>query len=139
MGNYSREVTTMDRYSQNTEIAKQFYGALTSQDWSALRALVTDNAVWTLPGENKISGAAIGGDALVARAKAIVSYGLKIELKYILLSRDNFALALHNTARRGDVILDEQLSTVCRLKEGKIYDIETYLSDVVGMNRFFER
>lgn len=29
------------------------------------------------------------------------------------------------------------LATVCRLREGRIAAIETYLSDVEGMNRFF--
>lgn len=127
----------MDRYAENAVIATRFFEALTSQDWGALRALVTDDAVWTLPGENTISGAAIGRDALVARAQSIVSYRISIELKYILFSRSNFALALHNTALRGDLVLDEQLATVCRVRNGKIWDIETYLSDVAGMNRFF--
>jgi hypothetical protein len=44
---------------------------------------------------------------------------------------------LRNTARQGDRVLDEYLATVCRLKDGKIAAIETFLSDVDGMNAFF--
>ncbi|WP_446447326.1 hypothetical protein [Streptomyces broussonetiae] len=56
---------------------------------------------------------------------------------HVLVSRENKALSLHNTARRPDAILDEYLTTVCRLRDGRIADIETCLSDVPGMNAFF--
>ena len=70
-------------------------------------------------------------------AELIASYGLTFTLEHILVSRDNMALALHNTAQRADAVLDEYLSTVCRITDGLIVSIETYLSDVAGMNAFF--
>ncbi|MFB9836280.1 hypothetical protein [Actinoallomurus acaciae] len=88
---------------------------------------------WTLPGDNTVSGT----DAVVRHAQKIAGYGLDFELLHVLVSRENVALSLHNTARRDDAVLDEYLSTVCRLRDGKITDIETYLSDVPGMNAFF--
>ena len=121
------------------DIAKAFQAALTSRDWPAMRALLHDDATWTLPGDNSISGTAIGGDAVVERAQLIASYGLSFKLENILLSRDNMALGLHNTAERDGVRLDQQLATVCRLRDGRIAEIETFLSDVPGMNRFFAR
>ncbi|MYO23024.1 ketosteroid isomerase [Salmonella enterica subsp. enterica serovar 4,12:i:-] len=69
----------------------------------------------------------------------IASFGLNFELKHILVSRDNVALSLHNTARRNDLVLDEHLATVCTLRDGKIAAIETYLPDLPGMNAFFAR
>ena len=74
---------------------------------------------------------------MVERARLIASYGLSLELENILLSRHNMALALHNTGERDGLKLDEHLATVCRLRDGCIADIETFLSDVPGMNRFF--
>ena len=71
------------------------------------------------------------------RARVIAGYGLSFELEHILLSRDNMALALHNTAERNGLRLDEHLATVCRLRDGRIAEIETYLTDVPGMDRFF--
>ncbi|MDR6827680.1 ketosteroid isomerase-like protein [Bosea sp. BE271] len=119
------------------DLAKAFHAALVSRDWPAMRALFHDDASWTLPGDNAISGTAMGADAVVERAKLIASYGLSFKLENILLSRHNMALALHNTAERDGVRLDEKLATVCRLREGRIAEIETFLSDVPGMNRFF--
>ena len=120
------------------DLANAFHRALVARDWNCLRALFHDDATWTLPGDNAISGTAVGGDAVVERAKLIASYGLSFELKHVLLSRTNMALSLHNTAERGDgTRLDEHLATVCRLRDGLIAEVETFLSDVPGMNRFF--
>ena len=118
-------------------LGRTFHQALVAGDWDALRALLHDDATWTLPGDNTISGTAHGADAVVERGRLIASYGLRFELLHLLVSRDNMALSLHNTAERADAVLDEHLSTVCRLRDGRIAEIETYLSDVPGMNAFF--
>ncbi|POX42393.1 ketosteroid isomerase [Streptomyces sp. Ru73] len=127
----------MSQYEAAHQLGKEFHGYLTAGDWDGIRTLLTDDATWTLPGDNTISGTAVGADAIVERAKKIASYGLRFELLHILVSRENMALSLHNTARRGELRLDEHLSTVCRLRDGRIAGIETYLSDVTGMNAFF--
>ncbi|GGA83113.1 hypothetical protein GCM10011491_08200 [Brucella endophytica] len=119
------------------ELAHAFHRALVSRDWEAMRQLFHEDAIWTLPGDNEISGVATGVDAVVARARQIAGYGLSFELKHVLLSRDNMALSLHNTAERKGIVLDEHLATVCRLRDGRIVEVETFLSDVPGMNRFF--
>jgi ketosteroid isomerase-like protein len=121
----------------NLALGRSFHQALVSRDWDGIRALLHDDATWTLPGDNTISGTAEGADAVVERAQRIASYGLDFELLHLLVSRENMALSLHNTARREDAVLDEYLATVCRVHEGKIASIETYLSDVPGMNAFF--
>ena len=131
------DTSHLTHYQTQLEIARSFHAALVARDWRAIRALLTEDAQWTLPGDNAISGTADGADAVVDRARKIASYGLNFELLHILVSRDNVALSLHNTARQGDRILDEYLATVCRLKDSKITAIETFLSDVDGMNAFF--
>jgi ketosteroid isomerase-like protein len=127
----------MSHYETAHQLGKAFHACLAARDWDGIRALLTDDATWTLPGDNTISGTAVGADAVVERAKKIASYGLDFELLHILVSRENMALSLHNTAERADARLDEYLSTVCRLRDGRIAAIETYLSDVPGMNAFF--
>lgn len=119
------------------DLGRRFHAALITGDWPAIRALLHDDATWTLPGDNTISGTVVGADAVVDRARKIASYGLSFELLHVLVSRENMALSLHNTAQRPDAVLDEYLTTVCRLRDGRIADIETYLSDVPGMNAFF--
>lgn len=127
----------MHSHETKLEIATRFHTALSKRDWASIRSLLTDDASWVLPGDNRISGPAIGADEVVARARLIASFGLNFQLKHILVSRDNVALSLHNTATRDDRKLDEHLATVCTLRDGKIARIETYLSDLPGMNAFF--
>lgn len=127
----------MPQHEAQHQLGKTFHAYLTAGDWDGIRTLLTDDVTWTLPGDNTISGTADGAEAVVERAKKIASYGLDFELLHILVSSENMALSLHNTARRGEVLLDEHLSTVCRLRDGRIASIETYLSDVPGMNTFF--
>ncbi|GAA0494413.1 nuclear transport factor 2 family protein [Streptomyces olivaceiscleroticus] len=127
----------MSQHEAAHRLGEQFHAFLTAGDWAGIRTLLTDDVTWTLPGDNTVSGTARGADGVVERAKKIASYGLRFELLHILVSRENMALSLHNTAQRDDVKLDEYLSTVCRLRDGRIASIETYLSDVPGMNAFF--
>ncbi|MBD1913219.1 MULTISPECIES: nuclear transport factor 2 family protein [unclassified Leptolyngbya] len=130
-------ISQVTGHNAQLDIARRFHAALVTRDWSAIHALLTDDAQWTLPGNNTISGTANGSDAVVDRARKIADYGLKFELLHILVSRNNVALSLHNTAQQDERILDEHLATVCQLKKGKIAAIETFLSDVDGMNAFF--
>jgi hypothetical protein len=91
---------------------------------------------WTLPGNNQISGVAVGLDDVVDRAESIASYGPIFDMEAVLVSRDNMALLMHNQAVRGDLVLDERLATIPSIALGMIISIETYLSDLDGMNAF---
>ncbi|WP_266181426.1 nuclear transport factor 2 family protein [Dyella humicola] len=93
--------------------------------------------VFVRSGDNAISGAAVGASAVVERARLIASDGLNFELRHILVSRNNMALSLDNTAVRDELKLDEHLLAVSFLRDGKTSAIETYLSDLSGMNAFF--
>lgn len=119
------------------DLAREFHSALITGDLERMRAIMAPEVIWTLPGDNTVSGRAEGVEAVLDRAQLIASYGLTFTLEHTLVSRDHMALALHNTAHRDDAVLDEHLATVCRLRDGKIIEIETFLSDEPGMNAFF--
>jgi ketosteroid isomerase-like protein len=123
--------------AKENSIAQDFLNGLRTRDWELLRSITTEDVVWSLPGTSLISGEARGVNAVVDRAKLIVSYGLTFTLKHILHGPDGLALSLYNTARRGDLILDEHLATVCLLRDGRIDAINTYLSDIEMVNAFF--
>jgi uncharacterized protein len=122
---------------KKTEIANQFLTGLRTRDWGLLKSMMADDVVWNLPGSSLISGEAQGVDAVIQRAQLIVSYGLTFTLKQILIGRHGVALSLNNTARRGDLVLDEHLATVIKIRDGKISAIDTYLSDIDMLNAFF--
>jgi hypothetical protein len=123
--------------AEKTAIGRRFHAALAGRDWSTLGAMLAADVTWTLPGDNRVSGAFAGPAQVVANFHKIAGFGVNFALQHVLVSRDNFALALHNTAQRGAIVLDEHVAVVCRLDGATICAIETYLSDVDGMNAFF--
>ena len=127
----------MTTESKKIELANQFLTGLRTRDWDLLKSVMANDVVWNLPGSSLISGEAQDVDAVIQRAQLIVSYGLTFSLKHILIGRHGVALSLNNTARRGDLVLDEHLATVMSLRNGKISAIDTYLSDIDMLNAFF--
>ncbi len=123
--------------AEKIALAQEFLAGLKSRDWDRLRSTMTEDIIWTMPGSSLISGEARGIEAVVARSQQIVGYGLDFALEHILVGQHNVALSLHNTATCGDLKLDENLATVCFLRDGKISAIHTFLSDIDGMNAFF--
>ena len=107
------------------------------KDWAAMRLIVADDAVWALPGTSRISGESRGGDAVVARSQLLSSYGLNVAVERILYGPTGVAVSLHNTGQSGGLALDEHLTNVVRVSEGKITGIDTYVSDLEMLNSFF--
>jgi len=123
--------------SPQVDLGTAFFWALCTKNWALLREIMSPDATWSLPGQNAISGTAAGIDDVIARAQLIGAYQMTSTLERVLVSRDNIALGLHATARRGERVLDEHIATVCTVRAGRIVQVETYLDDLEGMNRFF--
>lgn len=71
------------------------------------------------------------------RARYIVEYGANVEIQHVVLGYEGVALLLHNTGKRNGRILDEYLTTVCTLRNGKIARLDTYISDIEMVNAYF--
>jgi ketosteroid isomerase-like protein len=124
------------RHGQPTTRAGLHRALLLRSDRDLLATILHNDVTWTLPGDNRISGTAVGLAGVVERAILFATYSPSFTLEQILLSRDDVALAIRNEASRGDLHLDEHLATVCTVEDGKIRRVETYLFDVDGMNAF---
>jgi uncharacterized protein len=123
----------------NRKIAEEFLAAYASHDFERITQLLHKDIHWSLPGNGNISGVAVGIDAVIGRVKTIIENGIKTELHYILIGQFGITLSLHNTASKSDGrILDEELATVLTIDSGLIKEIDTYLSDVPMMERFFQ-
>ncbi|MEX2981019.1 nuclear transport factor 2 family protein [Streptomyces sp. C36] len=131
-------MTTHTENGPDVRIAERFLTAYRSHDWEALRALFTADIAWSMPGTGTISGTVHGADAAIDRVREIVGRGLRTELLHVLSGQYGVTLSLRNTAVTPDGrTLDEHLATVLTIRDGKITAIDSYLSDVGGMNAFF--
>ncbi|MEV8098979.1 nuclear transport factor 2 family protein [Kitasatospora sp. NPDC085879] len=128
----------MSEHNGHAEVAGRFLAAFGARDEPALRALLAEDIVWSMPGSGTISGTVRGRDAAVARAWEIAGRGVHTELRHVLVGQHGAALSLHNTAHTPDGrVLDEHLATVLTISDGVIAAIDSYLSDVDGMSAFF--
>jgi uncharacterized protein len=118
-------------------VAQAFLRATGMKDWAAMRLIVADDAIWNLPGTSLISGERRGADAVVARSQQLADYGLNVAVERVLYGPAAVAVSLHNTGKRGDLVLDEHLTNVVTVRDGKIAGIDTYVSDLEMLNSFF--
>lgn len=119
------------------KIGEDFIRSLKSRDWGLMRSLLHQDVLWTLPGTSLLSGPATGADNVISRANQLRDFGVMIEVNQLLVGLEGVALSLHNTASRGELLLDQQVAIVCKLQDGKIISITTHLNDVAGINSFF--
>ena len=119
------------------QLATSFIAALRARDAHAFHAIMTDDVVWSLPGSSRVSGLANGVDGILKRAHSFAEFGLSIEIQHVVLGYEGVALLLHNTGARDGRILDEYLTTVCTLRDGRIARLDTYISDVGMVNDYF--
>lgn len=118
-------------------LANAFLTALRARNWEAMRQCMRDDITWSLPGSATISGLSVGVDAMIMKAQEDRVVLGTFTLLHLLEGEHGFALSLHNTAEHDGLKLDEFLSTVCAVEDGRILSITTYLSDVPMMNAFF--
>jgi len=122
---------------EKLQLATDFLTSWKSRDWTNMKTLLSENVVWSLPGESILSGEVKGPDAITKRAGQLKDFGVMVEIKQILFNEKGLALSLHNTAKRGELILDEWVVIVCELEGSKISRLTTHLNDIAGINAFF--
>lgn len=124
-------------FEQKSAVANTFLSAMKANDWDLMRSVMMPGVKWTLPGTSLLSGPAEGVDAVIKRAQSLKKFGVMFRLIDVLYGWDGVALALNNTGKRGELILDEYVTIVFQLNGGKVSCIITQLSDVPGINNFF--
>jgi len=124
----------------NQKIVEDFLCAFKAHDWEGIRSQLHGDIKWTLPGNGMISGTAVGADAVIERTKIIIGGGVQTKLHHILVGQNGLTLSLNNAAISADGrILDEELATVLTVDNGLIIKIDTYLSNVPMMEKYFSK
>jgi uncharacterized protein len=130
-------MTTVAHALSAQHLAEEFSRTILTRDWPALAQIVTPDVTWTFPGNNALSGTVTGPAQIAAKAELILSYDVQIGVEYVMFGVTSFIIKLHNTGRRGDLMLDEHVGTVCTVRDGRIASAETHLSDITATDAFF--
>ena len=80
------------------QITAQFYAAINARDVGLMKEILTDDVVWSLPGNSLMSGEARGAEAILRRAEILHDYGVNVEVERVVFGFKDVALHLHNTA-----------------------------------------
>jgi ketosteroid isomerase-like protein len=123
--------------AEKQSIAQTFIASLRAQDADLLKSITTEDVSWTLPGASAVSGRAVGVAGIMKRAHGLAMNDVNLEILHVLYGLDDVAITLHNTSQHGGRVLDEYLTTVCLLRDNRIRQLNTYISDVPMLNTFF--
>jgi uncharacterized protein len=119
------------------KLAGRFRKATSTQDQELLRSMTTDDVVWSLPGNNIISGNARGVAAILRRSRLLADYGVDIAIDHVVYGLTGFGLLLHNTGNRLGRVLDEHLTTVFQLRGTLVATLDSYIADVTMLDDYF--
>jgi len=118
-------------------VARRFVTALGTRDWNLLTSLVSEDAIWALPGTSQMSGHIRGARAVIERVRRIVHHGVTFVITQVLHGQQGLALALHDAARHAEGLHKDSLMTVCRVRAGKVFALHTYMSDLQMVKSVF--
>ncbi|MDT7729666.1 MAG: uncharacterized protein QOI21_6242 [Actinomycetota bacterium] len=121
---------------KDAAVVREMLAASRQQDWDRVAELLAPEVVWNMPGHSRISGVAIGPQAVVARAKIIDAANLTVEPQHMLIGYQSIVATIHNTAEK-PLPLDEWLALVFTVQSGLIATIDTHLSDIPMFERFY--
>jgi len=122
---------------EQKKLAEAFIAAIRSRDRQLFESILAEDVVWSLPGTSLVSGDALGVDDILKRSESLAHRGVNIEIQHVVFGLNDIGLLLHNTGEHGGRKLDEHLTTILQLRGGKIHRLDTYISDVEMLNRYF--
>ena len=122
---------------EKKKLAEAFIAAIRSRDRQLFESILAEDVVWSLPGTSLVSGDALGVDGIIKRAESLAQRRVNIEIQHVVFGFHDIGLLLHNTGEHGGRKLDEHLTTILQLRGRKIHRLDTYISDVEMLNRYF--
>lgn len=117
-------------------IGNQFLLAFRERDWNLLRSIITEDCTWSLPGTGELAGNSDGADQVLEKAKQFVER-LNLANGHIPVCLNCVAMAIRKQFISEIVVTTEHIATVNTIRDGKISCINSFFSDVPGMQAHF--
>ena len=130
----SEDVTLVTE--KDAAVVGEMLAASRRQDWGRVAELLDPGVVWSVPGNSRISGLAVGREGVIARVQVIDAARLTVDPQHMLIGYRSIVTTIHNTSEK-PVPLDEWLALLFTLRSGLIVTIDTHLSDVPMLERFY--
>ena len=126
----------------NLELIDRFFAAYSKYDLPALRAVLSEDAIWTFPGHHPLSGTKVGIDAIIAFFDAVGtvmgSSHPQVEKLVMGVDEQYVVECQHIRTNRTDgPNLNQQLCVLWSFAEGKIVSGQHLAADQDALDAFY--
>lgn len=127
---------------QSLEVVQKMYECFNRGDMATVkREIFAPDIVWNLPGRHPLSGTKRGADEVIAFFGELNKAGVQVDLIGIDQFLDDTVVEVHRGHTNGKEIngvrLDALNCTHYRVVNGKITQVQVYLSDQYAADTFF--
>lgn len=125
--------------NQNVAIVQKMYECFNQGDLDTIRKEVfAPNLIWNLPGRHPLGGTKEGVDEVLAFFGELVKTNVKVDLIKIDAFGEDTVVEVHRG--HGEIngfALDALNCTHYHIRDGKIADVQVYMSDQYSADNFF--
>lgn len=125
--------------ANNVAIVQKMYECFNRDDIDTIRNEVfSADLVWRLPGRHPLGGVKNGTEEVLAFFQQLRRASVNVEVIRIDDFDDDWVVEVHRgSGRSGDVVLDALNCTHYRIVDGRIAEVQVYLSDQYAADNFF--
>ena len=126
--------------ASNVELVQRMYECFNRGDMDTIRKeIFAPDLIWRLPGHHPLAGTKQGAEEVIAFFEQLGRAGIQVDL----IGMDNFGQDTvvevhrgHGTAASG-AVLDARNCTHYQVRDGRIADVQVYISDQHTVDQFF--
>lgn len=126
--------------TSNVELVQRMYECFNRGDMDTIRKEVfAPELVWRLPGHHPLSGTKQGAEEVIAFFEELSRSGIQVDLIGLDTFGEDTVVEVHRghgTAANG-AVLDARNCTHYQVREGRIADVQVYISDQHAVDQFF--
>jgi ketosteroid isomerase-like protein len=132
-------IDATDVRAQNVALVQKMYDLFNVGELDRVRQEVfAPDLVWTLPGRNPVGGVKHGVDEVIAFFGGLVRFGVQVlPIKIDSWGDDTVVETHRGQGQVGNAVLDALNCTHYRIENGRIVEVQVYMSDQYAADNFF--
>lgn len=132
-------IDAADVRARNVALVQKMYDLFNVGELERVRNEVfAADLVWTLPGRNPVGGTKNGADEVIAFFGGLVRFGVQVEpIRIDAWGEDTVVETHRGRGSAQGAVLDALNCTHYRIENGRIAEVQVYMSDQYGADNFF--
>ncbi len=125
---------------ENAELVRRGYAAFSAGDMATLNELFADDAVWHVPGNNSMSGAKKGREAIMAFFGELMTGtgGTATSTLQEVIGGEDHTIGRHrNHAERNGKVNDQDSVLVFTIRDGRVAEVQEFQEDTALSDDFW--